>query len=327
MTPLRPLIIAVLLWNVPQEPSVTSIDISIEADSIELAATLTLPSGAGPHPAVVMLGGSGPSTREDLRKFSDLFTTQGFATLVYDKRGSGQSTGSWATASFDDNVQDARAAIAILENDPRVDQTRIGVWGVSQAGWFVPILADRTPSLAFAIVLTGGGSTPREVEMFMYDEQLDRANVTAEQRSQARRLLEAYFAWLGSGSDHDGVLALIDQARAEPWYAAVALDGVMPSAENRPNWEWVANFDPLPFIEKMALPTLVVLGAEDRMGPTPTAVERWRSGLARAGHDVSQVVVIDGMGHAASIGAHHAPGSGVMPEYATTVAAFLKAFR
>ena len=98
----------------------------------------------------------------------------------------------------------------------------------------------------------------------------------------------------------------------------------MPSDANRPNWEWVARFDPLPFIERMRLPALVLLGGGDQMGSTPAARERWEAGFARAGNTAARVVVIDGMGHAATIGSDHQQGSKTMPAYFEEVEAFLR---
>ena len=248
---------------------------------------------------------------------------QGVATLVFDKRGEGQSTGSWTTASFDDNVNDAAAAIRLLRGDVRIDSRRVGVWGVSQAGWFIPALAARTPELAFAIVLTGGGATPRDVEMFMHEAALERAGASAADREKARTMLSAYFSWLATGVDRQKVVDLIAAAKGQSWYSAVAIDGVMPSDANRPNWEWVAKYDPMSDIEKMKLPTLVVLGAEDRMGSPIVSAERWKAGLAKAGNSRATVVTIPGMGHAATVGSTHAQGGAVMPEYLTTVRTFL----
>jgi pimeloyl-ACP methyl ester carboxylesterase len=305
----------------------SSSDQKISVRGAVLAATLTLPAGTGPYPALVLLGGSGPSTRQSLKKFSDQLNAEGFATLVFDKRGVGESTGSWTSASFDDNVADAAAAIAALQQDSHIDRRRVGVWGVSQTGWFIPAIAVRTPSLAFAVVLTGGGATPREVEMFMHEASLERANVDAAGRAKAREMLNAYFDWLGSGRDRQGVVDRINEAKTQPWYKAVAIDGVLPSDEGRPNWEWVARYDPMPDVEKMTLPTLVVLGADDRMGSPTVSAERWKAGLAKAGNARAIVTIIPGMGHAATIGSTHAQGGAVMPEYTKAVATFLAAFK
>jgi alpha-beta hydrolase superfamily lysophospholipase len=319
------LVVTPLAVGLPHQAS--SRDLTIASGDVTLAATLTLPAGSGRHPAAVLLAGSGPSTRQNLRRFSDHLNALGVATLVYDKRGSGQSTGSWTTASFDDAVADAQAAVATLQKHPRVDAARVGVWGVSQAGWFIPVLVDRTPSLAFAIVLTGGGSTPREVELFMHRAALDRAGISGAERADAERLLAGYFDWLGTGRGREQLVAAMAEARKTRWYPAISLDAVMPSDRNRPAWEWVATFDPLPYIERMRLPTLVLLGSADQMGSTAAARERWLAGFARAANDRGRVIVIEGMGHAASVGAAHQPGGAMMPEYTSAVAAFIASLK
>jgi alpha-beta hydrolase superfamily lysophospholipase len=327
MMPLHIPFVALLLSGWAQPTPATTVDVRIPTGGIELAATLTLPSGSGPHPAVVLLSGSGPSTRRELQKFVDLFIARGFATLVYDKRGVGASTGSWTTASFDDNVGDAQAAVARLAADSRIDPRRIGVWGVSQAAWFIPALVNRTPAIGFALVLTGGGATPREVEMFMHNESLTRAAVSPEDRQKAVALLTMYFEWLGSGVGRAALMDAIALAKPTSWYRAVAIDGVLPSDANRPKWEWVAQYDPRPDMAKMTIPTFVALGAADRMGSAPLAADRWRTGLAQAGNTRARVVMIDGMGHAATIGSTHAQGGAVMPDYVTALGEFLAALK
>ena len=308
----------------PTQASATGhIDLRFSNGSVELAATVSIPDVAGPRPAVVLLAGSGPAPRAGLRKFADHFNDLGFATLIYDKRGSGESTGDWMTASMTDMVGDAAAALDTLRNQQGVDRTRVGVWGVSQAGWFIPVLASREPSLAFAIVLTGGGSTPRDVEMFMHREALRRANASETDFAEAEQLLAAYFDWLGGNGKREDVVALIAEAKGKPWYSAIRIDRVMPSDANRPNWEWVAAFDPLPSIERMRIPVLVLLGEADRMGSTENSARRWREGFARGVNNRAQVTIIEGMGHAATIGSAHQQGSATIPAYLTAVAAFL----
>jgi len=327
MNPIRPAAIALLLAPLLHAAQKGSQEIRITSSGVELAATLTLPAGDGPHPAAVLLAGSGPSTRGDLLRFCEHLNSLDVATLVYDKRGCGQSSGSWTTASLDDVVADARSAFGVLRGHPRVDPDRIGVWGVSQAGWFIPVLAERTPELAFAIVLTGGGSTPREVELFMHRAALERIGATDAERAEAEGLLAMYFDWLGTGQEHEELVAAMTEARTTRWYSVLSLDRVMPSEQDRPKWEWVASFDPLPYIEKMHLPTLVLLGGADPMGSTPAALERWQAGLERARNPRARVVVIEGMGHAAALGPHHQKDAPLMSGYLAEVAAFSASLR
>lgn len=62
---------------------------------ITLSGTVYLPSKTGPHPAVVFIHGDGPDIREGYRFFAELFARRGIAALIYDKRGTGASTGDW----------------------------------------------------------------------------------------------------------------------------------------------------------------------------------------------------------------------------------------
>jgi pimeloyl-ACP methyl ester carboxylesterase len=74
--------------------------VSWKVDDIDVNATLTLPAGGGPHPAVVMVAGSGPTDRDwttpllpgtngSAALLAKVLTARGFATLRYDKRASG----------------------------------------------------------------------------------------------------------------------------------------------------------------------------------------------------------------------------------------------
>lgn len=76
------------------------------AVDVTLAATLTLPQGKGPFPAVVLITGSGPQDRNEAlmghRPFlvlADYLTRHGIAVLRADDRGVGKSTGNFATAT------------------------------------------------------------------------------------------------------------------------------------------------------------------------------------------------------------------------------------
>src|SRR5262249_57953891 len=61
----------------------------------EIAATLTMPQGAGPFPAVAMVHGSGPHGREEFQVFGAYCALLGIAVLADDKRGVGESRGTY----------------------------------------------------------------------------------------------------------------------------------------------------------------------------------------------------------------------------------------
>jgi dienelactone hydrolase len=303
------------------QPSPESVHFS--SGNVTLAASLFTPPGKTPHPGIVLIGGSGSAQRGDLNEYARHLCSLGFCALTYDKRGSGESTGDWTTSSLDDLADDAAAAIAYLKKLPQVDPNRVGVWGVSQAGWIIPVLSMRSLGLAFAIVLTGGGATPREVEMSSYEHALDEEKVSGEDRRDAEALLARYFEWLKTGVDRTGLIAAIEEARPKSWYSVIALDQILPSERFRPKWQWVATFDPLPLIKKMQMPVIVVLGEKDHLLPVELSAQRWREGLAAAGNTHAFVKILSGANHAGRLGEMHSGDSPISSEYFRVVGDFL----
>src|SRR5215475_15891267 len=92
----------------------TEQSIHFTSKGVTLAGTLVLPKGSLRHPAVVLLHGSGPQSR-------DLFTARwfgahGVAALAYDKRGVGESTGNFRAVPFMELCGDGLAAIDYLKS-------------------------------------------------------------------------------------------------------------------------------------------------------------------------------------------------------------------
>jgi dienelactone hydrolase len=129
---------------------------------VRLAYEIDLPAGNGPFPAVVAGHGSGLITRHNLRFLSDRWTAMGFATLRFDKRGVGDSTGTYANvgtansaAMFPVLASDIAAAVRFLRTQPQIDPRRVGLTGNSQAGWILPLAARELGDAAFMVILAG----------------------------------------------------------------------------------------------------------------------------------------------------------------------------
>ncbi|MEM7049081.1 MAG: prolyl oligopeptidase family serine peptidase [Acidobacteriota bacterium] len=131
----------------------------------ELRGTLHLPPGDGPFPAAVWIHGSGRSDRHDAIHFPAYLVREGFAVLAYDKRGIGESGGSYAMPDgrtfgypfLARRAGDALAAVRALRQRPEVDADRVGLFGLSQAGW-VAAQAAGSADIAFTVVLSGGAT-------------------------------------------------------------------------------------------------------------------------------------------------------------------------
>ncbi len=131
-----------------QEVSFTS-----KNPKIRLAGELTLPNVPGPHPAIILITGSGPQNRDEelfghkpFLVIADHLTRMGFAVLRYDDRGVGESSGDFSEADIHDFADDASGAFAWLKKQPFVDGEKIGYLGHSEGGYIAPLAAQQTPA-------------------------------------------------------------------------------------------------------------------------------------------------------------------------------------
>ena len=114
---------------------------------------------------MVFVPGSGRTTRESDKPAVDIALPQGIAVFRYDKRGLGQSTGTFEEVSTEnstrvlaDRARDVLAIVEYLSAHPRIRANQIFLWGTSQGAWVAPLVAAQTTKVAFLICVMGGGS-------------------------------------------------------------------------------------------------------------------------------------------------------------------------
>jgi uncharacterized protein len=149
--------------DAPSGPSTAGPIDTFPSGGIRLAYTLDLPTGTGPFPAIVMGHGSGTVTRHQGSSLARPLVDAGFAVLRYDKRGVGDSEGVYEIAGNVANSErvfsilagDMLAGVEFLKTRRDVDPARIGLFGVSQAGWIIPLAASRSSNVQFMILVVG----------------------------------------------------------------------------------------------------------------------------------------------------------------------------
>lgn len=165
-----------LSLNRPQDPKKPypyleeEVVVENQTAGVKLAGTLTLPRGAGPHPVVVFITGSGPQDRDEAimghRPFlvlADHLTRAGIAVLRCDDRGVGKSTGDFSKATGKDFSEDALAQVAFLRTRKEVDPKRIGLLGHSEGGIIAPMVAVKSKNVSFIVLLAGVGVPMEEL--------------------------------------------------------------------------------------------------------------------------------------------------------------------
>ncbi|MEA2439146.1 MAG: uncharacterized protein QOH76_570 [Thermoleophilaceae bacterium] len=209
-----------------------------------LSGEFITPAAEGRHPAVVMLHGSGAVTREDYREQAEFLAEHGVGALIYDKRGSGESTGS-SDYRLSQLAEDGRAAVALLTKRAEVDPSGIGLWGVSEGGAVAPLVAAGNRDVAAVMVVSPVVLAPASQEEWA-----------------VRRNLHASGAGAGD-------------AAVSTFYAVAADAGGLAS-----NRAADLSFQAAPVWRKVAQPVLGVWGSDDRLVPPRASASALAAALA-----------------------------------------------
>ena len=260
-------------------------EISFENGEIHFEGTLRLPEGTGPFPAVVMITGSGPQDRDEVvygfpvfRVLSDHLTRQGIATLRYDDRGVGGSTGSVSGSTTSDFAGDALAGIARLAEHPDIDPSRVGLLGHSEGAVVAPLAASRSDAVRF-VVLLAGSTVPGTEILYEQSAAIARASGAPEDRiawnTEFQRRL---FAAMEAGEDLDGfreelgvaIREGIEDLPEEQRAPISDVDGYVQTqveAEiDRLETPWFRHFltyNPAPALQETRVPVLALFGGLD----------------------------------------------------------------
>ena len=143
-----------------------------EAEGSQLSGTLTYPINyeeykRGTVPVVLMISGSGAQNRDeelfDHRPFlvlADFFAKNGIASLRYDDRGVGKSTGPTKNTTTKNNLADAEAGVAYLRSLKEFD--KVGALGHSEGGT-IAFMMGASKSVDFLISLAGSAANGADV--------------------------------------------------------------------------------------------------------------------------------------------------------------------
>lgn len=293
-------------------------------DGAVLAGTLTIPPadrfGPGPHPAAVLLSGSGAQDRDSSifghRPFAviaDDLTRRGVAVLRLDDRGVGGSRspeGKAGQETIDDAVRDAAAAVALLRARDGIDGRRVGVIGHSEGAAVAAMLGAQDPGLAFVVLLAGMAVPGRQVLLEQGAAIFRAAGVPAERvealRELNRRVIELAEAQ-GPPAELAGAIERLVRAQASIADGA----GLTPEQERFVSAAvgqqvafmtspWMRRFlahDPSEELEKLRPPVLALIGSLDLQVLPAQNLGAMRAALERSGNADITVFELPGLNH------------------------------
>jgi uncharacterized protein len=287
-------------------------NVYIYNNDVKLGCTLTLPSIAiggeddGPHPAMVLITGSGAQDRDEtifgfkpFRLLADHLTPHGIAVLRCDDRGVGESTGGVSTSTSKDLAGDVIAKFQFLQERDDIDNERIGLCGHSEGGIIAAMVGAEVESIAFIISMAASAAPGRDIliaqtELIFEKMEMDES-ITRKQVDLINRAYEA--ANTDEGWDEIEVLvrelvaAQLEQMTKEQRNATddtgQYLDQRVTSAMAGIQSEWYRFFirhDPAEDWRRVNQPVLALFGELDLQVPPEMNARALKEALDAAGN-------------------------------------------
>lgn len=279
----------------------TDLSFASKAEGVMLAGTLTVPPGPGPHPAVILITGSGPQDRDEtimghkpFLVLADHLTRHGIAVLRYDDRGFGKSTGDFASSTSVDFSDDAEGALDFLRARKEIDAKRIGFAGHSEGGIIAPMVAARRDDVAF-LVLLAGTAVPGADVMLAQGEAITRAMGAPEAaRVQNRELQQRLFDAVRSTPGPDEL-----RKKAEEILSMLP-EPQRTSQVNQVTAPWMRffiTFDPVTVLRRVKCPVLALFGELDLQVLPAQNAPVMEQALREAGNQRAEIHRLAGLNH------------------------------
>jgi pimeloyl-ACP methyl ester carboxylesterase len=258
-------------------------DVRFSSGDIQLAGTLISPNTDAKHPAIILVHGSGAEDREYMLPFARFLIRRGMAVLGYDKRGVGGSTGDWNTASFDDLAGDVVAAFEYLKTRSDIDAAQIGLLGVSQAGWVMPLAAVRARDIAFLISVSGAGIPAAETTIDQARNEMVARGMQPQTVEQIVGLMKLQYEFARTGQGWDEYAAARERLAARMGRPP----DTFPATPDHRYWQFIRRlyfYDPAPTLRQLQVPTLALFGQLDNNIVAERNKAAWEFALRAGGN-------------------------------------------
>lgn len=301
----------------PQAPfpyDIQEVQFANENADIRLSGTLTVPTTLpGPFPAVILISGSGPQDRDETLMehkpfwvIADHFSRNGIATLRYDDRGVGKSTGNFSTANSKDFADDAEAALRFLQKQSKIDSEKIGFCGHSEGGLIAPMIAARNSEVGFIILLAGPGVNGERIGRSQ-SELILKATGASEDEIARQVELQRIFVdlsktrpKLSSDDFKSQAKVAVEEHLTESEKARGAGEQMIELAIaqlQNPWFEYFMVHDPAKELEQVSCPVLALNGEKDLQVDPKLNLPIIEAALKKSACKDFQVVELPGLNH------------------------------
>lgn len=281
----------VLPWYAAPSTGTVTKAVTFSNQNATLRGTLYLPSANSPVPAVVVYhGASEPLATTPLYcHLSEGLPQLGIAVLLFDRRGSGASSGT-DDVPYQTLANDGIAGANALRAMPQIDASRVGYWGISQGGWLATFAAASDTRAAFAVAVSAPLTSPESQMEFADANHLYALGYT---QTDIHDMLEARKMWTGylrGTNSREQAVNAIAKIERKPWYELMYMPTVAElKGPAESSWRTQMDDDSLAEVKRVTIPMLFILGSSDPWIPVAQTVNALRgvqATHANIGYDV-----------------------------------------
>ena len=259
------------------------------ATGLKLEATLTLPDGEGPFPAVLLITGSGTQDRDEtilghkpFLLIADALTRRGVAVLRVDDRGAGGSEAPPATADLACQAEDVRASLAWLRARPQINPARVGLLGHSEGGSLAVITAAADPKVAFVVLMAGPGVSGGRIIVSQTAAALTASGAAPVQVQGISTLEQKLIDIVASDRAAPEALAALNVVFDEAGVPKVPAARAQLQTMVNPHYRDFVRYDPAADLKRIKVPLLAVGGTKDTQVPATENLAAIRAADPRA---------------------------------------------
>jgi pimeloyl-ACP methyl ester carboxylesterase len=232
---------------------------------------------------VILVHGSGAQDRYSPYYISLAYalSNKGFGVLLYDKRGAGESSGNFETASIEDLAGDAVAAYHYLKTSEDLKKIEIGFLGTSQGGWIASLASNKVGDCDFLILNVGPAVSVFEQDLHRIEYTMKADGWNQSDIDSALAYSESYFQFVKDKSNSTWVKLqeLGAKAKNERWAEFIHI----PKHKNDFEWWRNNNYDPKETLENLHCRTLSLFGELDPLVPPVENVNLMTEYLTKSG--------------------------------------------
>lgn len=270
-------------------------EVTFQNGDVILSGTLYLPFSNHKNPALLFMHGSGGEQRYTSAYMADFFASKGIAVLIYDKRGTGKSTGNWSNSSFKDLANDAISGIKLLQENPHIDPNKIGIYGHSQGGAICPLVLTMYPSTAYGISAASAGVSMAESDWYELQNRF-KEFVSGVDYTNAMTVMEKYLHYALTHQGYDELMAVSRKFEKEKWYQDYigAIDTATSFFRTYPK---IGSYNPVDYWKTVKQNVLILKGANDLTCPGYPSFQNVENALKKAGNNRYKIVIFPNTTH------------------------------